>query len=433
MAGEKKIVPVGAIWFCTHQNGAQLDFYVYLCAVLSHTAYNDAWCPLRFMKQMNRQMKRLSLWCVLLGCLLSCLCSCDTEKSPEELFEGSKSGVVLILNRYYYQMKLPNGKYLYFTGLDGDGDFDFTADRNEILSKAVTLSGTGFFIDRKGTIMTNRHVAQPVVDKSAVKTQLNNLLNAIRTYYTLQMQNLQEQYAQLENEKSDCYTTDYYGNSVYDADRYDRLEEQESELRSSFQALVEARDRMLDGNISLDELSITPVCEVGIAYDGTYVTSVDDFLKKNPCVVNKVSDKENVDLALIRLKSGVTPESAHVFGLGEEENPTLAERLGAMFGKKKDTTLRIDQELYMIGYNAGPALATTKQGIKVQMTSGKITQLPDGERLLYSIPTVQGSSGSPVLDKSGRVVAVNYAKLAVSDNFNFGIPLNKILAFVGKQ
>ena len=66
------------------------------------------------------------------------------------------------------------------------------------------------------------------------------------------------------------------------------------------------------------------------------------------------------------------------------------------------------------------------------MTSGKITQMPDGERLLYSIPTVQGSSGSPVLDKNGRVVAVNYAKLAVSDNFNFGIPLNKILTFVGK-
>lgn len=379
-----------------------------------------------------KQMKRISLWCIFFGCLVSCLCSCSGEKTPEELFAGSKSGVVLILNRYYYQMKLPNGKYLYFTGLDGDGDIDFTADRSEILSKAVTLSGTGFFIDSKGTIMTNRHVAQPIVDKSAVKNQLYNLLQALRTYYTLQMQNLQEQYAELENEKSDCYATDFYGNDIYDANRYERIEEQESELRSSFQALAEARDRVLDGNISLDELSITPVCEVGIAYDGTYVSSTDDFLKKNPCVVTKVSNKEDVDLALIRLKSGVTPESAHVFGLGETESPSLSERLSEMFGKKKDTTLRIDQELYMIGYNAGPALATTKQGIKVQMTSGKVTQMPDGDRLLYSIPTVQGSSGSPVLDKEGRVVAVNYAKLAVSDNFNFGIPLNKILAFVGK-
>ena len=365
--------------------------------------------------------------------MISCLCSCNTEKTPEELFAESKSGVVLILNRYYYQMKLPNGKYLYFTGLDGDGDFDFTADRTEILKKAATLYGTGFFINDKGLIMTNRHVAQPTVDKTAVKNQLNNLLNAVRTYYTVQMQSLQEQYSELENEKSDCYSTDYYGNEIFDSNRYDQIETQEGELRTSYQSLVEARDRVLESNITLDDLSITPVCEVGIAYDGTQVSSNDDVLMRNPCRVTKVSQQEDTDLALIQLKSGTTPETAHIFGLGTIVNPTFSQRMSEAFGKKKDTTLRIDQELFMIGYNAGPALASTKQGVKVQMTSGKITQVPDGDRLLYSIPTVQGSSGSPVLDKEGRVVAVNYAKLAISDNFNFGIPLNKILAFVGKQ
>lgn len=92
--------------------------------------------------------------------------------------------------------------------------------------------------------------------------------------------------------------------------------------------------------------------------------------------------------------------------------------------------MQIDQQLYMIGYNAGPILANTKQGIQVQMTSGTVTQQPDGDRLLYSIPTVQGASGSPVIDSKGRLVAVNFAKLAVSDNFNFGIPLNKVQAFL---
>ena len=86
----------------------------------------------------------------------------------------------------------------------------------------------------------------------------------------------------------------------------------------------------------------------------------------------------------------------------------------------------------MIGYNAGPTLASTKQGIQVQMTTGKVTQLPDGDRVLYSIPTVQGSSGSPVVDSKGRLVAVNFAKLIGSDNFNFGIPMNKVKAFLEK-
>ena len=64
------------------------------------------------------------------------------------------------------------------------------------------------------------------------------------------------------------------------------------------------------------------------------------------------------------------------------------------------------------------------------MTSGKVTQTPDGDRLLYSIPTVQGSSGSPIINEDGNVVAVNFAKLAGSDNFNFGIPLERIRNFL---
>ena len=84
----------------------------------------------------------------------------------------------------------------------------------------------------------------------------------------------------------------------------------------------------------------------------------------------------------------------------------------------------------MIGYNAGLMLANTQKGISVQMTSGRVTQTPDGERLTYSIPTVQGSSGSPVIDENGHVVAVNFAKLVGSDNFNFGIPLDQIRDFL---
>ena len=66
------------------------------------------------------------------------------------------------------------------------------------------------------------------------------------------------------------------------------------------------------------------------------------------------------------------------------------------------------------------------------MTSGKLTQLPDGQRLLYSIPTVQGSSGSPVVDEFGNLVGVNFAKLSGTDSFNFGIPVSKVLNFLNE-
>ncbi len=50
--------------------------------------------------------------------------------------------------------------------------------------------------------------------------------------------------------------------------------------------------------------------------------------------------------------------------------------------------------------------------------------------MLYDIATVQGSSGSPVIDAEGNLVAVNFAKLNGSDNFNFGIPLKRVKEFM---
>ena len=92
--------------------------------------------------------------------------------------------------------------------------------------------------------------------------------------------------------------------------------------------------------------------------------------------------------------------------------------------------LKIDQQLYMIGYNHGIELAQTREGIKAQLTSGKLAQQPDGERLLYSIPTMQGSSGSPIFDENGCLRGVNYAKATLENNFNIAVPMNLIKNFL---
>ena len=43
---------------------------------------------------------------------------CSGKKTPEEIFEGQKSGVVLVLNKFYYEVSMPSGQKLYFTGID---------------------------------------------------------------------------------------------------------------------------------------------------------------------------------------------------------------------------------------------------------------------------------------------------------------------------
>ena len=80
----------------------------------------------------------------------------------------------------------------------------------------------------------------------------------------------------------------------------------------------------------------------------------------------------------------------------------------------------------MIGYNQGPILAHTESGIKAQITQGNISQNTDDIQMMYSIPALQGSSGSPVLNQYGELVAINFAGISTTQNFNYGIKVNKL-------
>lgn len=377
--------------------------------------------------QTDIAMKKLLL---LLAAVLM-LAGCDKKKSADELFKETASGVVVVLNEFYYELKLPNGNTLYFTGLDEEGDISgLTADLEEVKKNRNMITGTAFFIDNEGTLMTNRHVAQPDIDAVTARRSMIKFMKVLKEYLSEAMSTLSDQFDALEAQKSSCSYFDYYGFLRVDQEKLAAINSQQMELSRQYEELRQSREGV-DENIDPEGIKITTVCELGVAYNNTYVTNENDFIGKNPCVVVRVSDKENVDLALLQLKNKKTPENTHIFALrGEGDNG--GNFFTNLFSSDESKGLKIDQQLYMIGYNAGLVLANTKQGIKVQMTSGKVTQLPDGQRLLYSIPTLQGSSGSPVIDEYGNLVAVNFAKLGGTDNFNFGIPEESIKEFMNK-
>ena len=355
-------------------------------------------------------MKKSLIVMILMGFVLA---SC-VQKKPEEMYEEQRTGVVMVLNKFYYEMKLPNGAVFYFTGLDENGGLVGLTENEEQAKAQPGMSfGTAFFIDEKGSLLTNRHVASPPINKEMVKKYFTAMVENAQRYALAYMQRLQQIYQQAVAEGSEIVGYDEYGNLVTtDADRLQQLQNGIEEVQSEFEKAKESY-MAFEQIKNPSDIVITPICELGIAYDGSSPKSDADFLKKAPCTVVRTSGDEEVDLALLKLKSGVTPSDAYVFDVNAA-----------------DDNLKIGDDLYMIGYNAGMEIAYTKNGVNSQFTKGAVTQRPDGQRVLYDIATIQGSSGSPVMNSKGQVVAVNFAKFAKSDNFNLGVPLRAIRKFL---
>lgn len=364
---------------------------------------------------MKKALIILSLALLMAGCG-------PKEKTPEEIYNDQASGVVMVLNQFYYSAELSNGSSIYFSGMK-DGELEDISFDEDSITKSMAF-GTAFFIDNEGGLITNRHVVDPVIAPSEVKEYVRNIIDGLAAMAEYSQQQMIQQYESLQAQIEDNTYLDYdedYGLYASESEENDELREQQRELRQDYEEAQEFIDRLR--HIDVSDLKITTHCEIGIAYHDTYVTSPEDF---KPCVVVKTDQNEDVDLALIRLKDKVTPSGKYVFSLPKDE--------GKSFGPTADErgAISLNQQLVLIGYNHGVQLAATREGIKAQLTTGNVSQQPDDDRVMYTIPVLSGSSGSPVVNQWGEVVAVNFAGLNGTQSFNFGIPLKRIKQFMNQ-
>lgn len=352
--------------------------------------------------------------------VLMALSSCLRQKSPEQIFDDEVSGVALVMNRYYYAVTFEDDEedVMYFSRLDDDGDIDLDdiSTSPDSVSRQ-TVFGTAFFIDKEGTLLTNRHVVDLSGDIKQMRHSVKDFVKLITAYYETSQEELEEEYAKLERQIS--ANNKYYG---YNAPANDRLRRRQKELEAEYAENADAIDEMK--SIDMSEITVKACCEISIAYHDQFATVKEDF---KPCVVVRTSKDEDVDLAMIRLKTKKTPEEAHVF--------TLPQSKKAIFGPSQEEreTLKLHQPIVMIGFNQGPLLGNTDEGLQAQLTVGNVSQLPDDDRVMYTIPMLPGSSGSPVVNLYGEVVAVNFAGMQGTQSFNFGIPLNRIKEFLDKK
>ena len=192
------------------------------------------------------------------------------------------------------------------------------------------------------------------------------------------------------------------------------MEEKRKEYAETYNGLDE---------IKASESEIKYHNKISIAYNDTYVTSTSDFVS---CVTTKI-DAEH-DLAILQLKDKKTPEGKYIYTISDEdplETYDWKENLTKKFGEDKNS------KLFMTSFNLGPTLALTKEGIKSQFNSGSISQRTS-ERLMYSIPALPGSSGSPVVNLQGQLVAINFAGLNGTQSFNYGIRVKYLKNLIDK-
>lgn len=346
-------------------------------------------------------MKKIITFITCMICMITTSCG---NKSEQDIEKEISSGVVLVQNQSYYEVDLSNGEKIFFSNYDEqDGIKGIATEEDSV--EVVTSFGTGFFISKDGQIVTNAHVVSNTIADKDVTKSVSKIVDALKKITLAMYNEYTEKYeAAVQAYNYANYSDDFSYEEFYKIrDIKDALDEKRREYAETYNGLDEINAR--DSEIKYHN-------KISIAYNDTYVTSTTDFVS---CVLTKI-DSEH-DLAILQLKDKKTPDGKYVFAVSNEdplEDYDWKENLIKKVGEDKNS------KLFMTSFNLGPTLALTKEGIKSQFNSGSISQRTN-ERIMYSIPTLPGSSGSPVVNLQGQLVAINYAGLNGTQNFNYGI------------
>lgn len=331
-------------------------------------------------------------------------------RNSEEIYDEMKSGLVLIKVERYQVLTFPNGEKMYFTGLESDGSLaNVTSSVDSIISS--TAYGSGFFVSDRGEIVTAHHVITTKTNEEEVRNVIRAAIDYGKSALNDEYNQMSELLWQLNIRQVELYEGLYSDNWEDDWENQlfiSALEEQMEEHRQRFRDLTA---------LDPDRFDVSGVTVVSVAYNDTHISNDSDF---TPCVVTK-EDEEN-DLAVLQLKDKATPLGKYVFPIPSKdplENYSFCDDIIKQIQKDKN------EQLYLLGFNLGPSLALTSEGLMAQINQGNISQ-KQPSRLMYSIPALPGSSGAPVVNSRGELVAVNNAGLSNTQSFNYGVRINKL-------
>lgn len=248
----------------------------------------------------------------------------------------------------------------WYFGLKNNGSFAASTDKNDV--NPIPYTGTAFFISKDGEMGTNRHVAVPwkYIDK--------DLEEAIRDHMKKMRSSGNEKVANLLGLLSAFNQID------------------QSDAIAKYQRFVES-DIEIGGSLAY----------FGVGLTGTKVNNSSDLQQAQ---VIAESEDPKKDVALIRLNSRKTPE--------------YLIKMGAIYDIDKarvdERSLKPqDEELIITGYPKGETVGLSMfNGTELRPTMHKasLSKTPDDNQIQIQAVGIGGQSGSPVIDKSHRLVGV---------------------------
>lgn len=239
---------------------------------------------------------------------------------------------------------------------------------------------TAFFLDSLGRMGTNRHVAMPWTEMSEDDKE------TIRNYIE----------DNLPRGNSIEAVNEFLQNSIL----------ANAVLNYAMAKSGNSQERFVNNVLNItSRLGKSPIKISGVidhitvGYPGNFYTHADEFQR---CNVLKVSDDENIDLAILQLNNKTTPKDIqYVF----DPASFFEERLEPL----KD-------QLVTIGYPAGIAWAQDEntKSLEPNIRETKCSKEPGKYDFEFQANSVGGSSGSPVFNDKGQLVGVLYGGYSIA-------------------
>lgn len=292
------------------------------------------------------------------------------EKVTPVTTAAMENATVCVYGGYYYEINVKDDPFKnvikgwpdkWYVGYNKSGSLQVSMSTDDIIPLQYT--GTAFFISKDGEMGTNRHIACPW---EYIDAETNEIIRQ-------QMEKARQAYV-------GGFLYELLSNSV----SYGLLSADDA---NAWLARYQKSDFDISGKHSY----------FGVGLTGSKISNLIDLQQAQ---VIAESGDEKKDVALIRLNSRKTPD--YLIEMGAIYDITKA--------RVDETTLKPqEEELTIIGYPMGETVSDqTFDGKELHPTMHKasLSKTPDDNQMQVQAVGIGGQSGSPVIDKSHRLVGV---------------------------